>query len=79
MTASEFEAAGLYDPNAPNAAEQLELLEWLAARGVTIEQMRAALGRSPLSGLAGDLALRPGDRYTLAQVAERAGVPIERV
>jgi adenylate cyclase len=79
MTATEFEAAGLYDPNAPDAAGQLELLEWLSARGVTIEQMRAARGRSPLSGLAGDLALRPGERYTLAQVAERAGVPIERV
>ena len=81
MTAAEFEAAGLYDPKAPNAADRLELLEWLAARGVTVEQMvRAArtIGHS-LSGLAGDLALRPGERYTLAQVAERAGVPIERV
>jgi adenylate cyclase len=79
MTATEFEAAGLYDPKAPNAADRLELLEWLAARGVTVEQMaRAARGHS-LSGLAGDLALRPGERYTLAQVAERAGVPIERV
>jgi len=79
MTASEFEAAGLYDPNAPNAADRLELLEWLAARGVTVEQMTRAAPGASLSGLAGDLALRPGDRYTLAQVAERAAIPIERV
>jgi hypothetical protein len=38
MTAAEFEAAGLYDPQAPNAPDRLELLEWLAARGVTVEQ-----------------------------------------
>ena len=80
MTAAEFEAAGLYDPKAPDAPGRLELLEWLAARGVTVEQMARAVRRhSPLSGLAGDLVLRPGERYTLAQVAERAGVPIERV
>jgi adenylate cyclase len=80
MTATAFEAAGLYDPQAPNAADRLELLEWLAARGVTVEQMVARAARGHLlGGLAGDLALRPGERYTLTQVAERAGVPIERV
>jgi adenylate cyclase len=79
MTAVEFEAAGLYDPQAPNAPDRLELLEWLAARGVTVAQMARAIREHSLSGLAGELALRPGERYTLAQVAERAGVPIERV
>jgi adenylate cyclase len=79
MTASEFEAAGLYDPKAPNAADRLELLEWLAARGVTVEQMARAARVASLGGLAGDLALRPGERYTPAQAAELAGVPIERV
>jgi Adenylate cyclase regulatory domain/Sigma-70, region 4 len=79
MTAAEFEAAGLYDPKAPNAPDRLELLEWLAARGVTVAQMARATRGHSLSGLAGELALRSGERYTLAQVAERAGVPIERV
>ena len=78
MTAAEFEAAGLYDPQAPSASDRLELLEWLAARGVTVEQMARAARGHALSGLAGELALRPGERYTLAQVAERAGVSIER-
>jgi class 3 adenylate cyclase len=79
MNAADFEAAGLYDPKAPNAAERLELLEWLAARGTTLEQMVRAARERSLSGLAGDLALRPGARYTLTQVAERAGISPERV
>ena len=31
-----LEAAGLYDPAAPNAAERLELLEWLLAQRLTV-------------------------------------------
>ena len=78
MTAAEFQAAGLYDPAAPPA--RLELLEWLAAQGVTLADMREAQLRwGALSGLAGDLALRAGERLTLAEVAARSGMSPERI
>src|SRR5438445_8946538 len=78
MTAAEFRAAGLYDPAAPPA--RLELLEWLAAQGVTLADMREAQLRwGALSGLAGDLALRAGERLTLAEVAARSGMSPERI
>ena len=79
MDATEFEAAGLYDPRAPNAAERLALLRWMAARGLTREQMVRALRHGSLTGLAGDLALRPGGRLTLAELAARVGSTPERV
>jgi class 3 adenylate cyclase len=77
---AEYQAAGLYDPAAPNAAERLALLEWLAARGVTIEQMKRS--RRPggaLTGLAGDLMMNPGAHLRLAELAARAGLTVDRV
>jgi hypothetical protein len=49
MDARDFETAGLYDPSAPRAAERLELLQWLAARGVGLDQMVAADRASTLT------------------------------
>ena len=74
MTATDFEAAGLYDPRAANAAERLELLEWLAARGVTLEEMAQASRSGGLTGVAGDRVLQRGPRYTLAELSERSGL-----
>ena len=81
MNTADLEAAGLYDPRAANAADRLALLEWLAARGVTLEQMVAAARERlrTLTGLAGDLALRPGVSLTLAQLAARTGLAEERI
>jgi adenylate cyclase len=79
MDVTAFEAAGLYDPQAPDAAERLELLEWLASRGTTIEQMVYAARQSSLVGLAGDLALRPIPTLTLAELAARVGLPAEQI
>ncbi len=79
MDAAAFEAAGLYDPQAPNAAERLELLEWLASQGATIEQMVYAEREASLVGLAGDLALRPIPNLTLADLATRVGLPAEQI
>jgi adenylate cyclase len=77
---AEYEAAGLYDPGAPNAAERFELLEWLTARGVTIEQMvHAKRPGATLTGLAADLMLNPGAHLRLAEVAARAGVTPDQV
>ncbi len=79
MDAGAFQAAGLYDPSAPNAADRLALLEWLAARGITIEQMVRAHRETSLTGLAGDLALNPGRRLDAAELAARIGWTTEQV
>jgi class 3 adenylate cyclase len=79
MDAADFEAAGLYDPKAPNAAERLELLEWLASRGLTIEQMVVANREASLTGLAADEILHQGGLYTIADVVVRTGLSAERV
>jgi adenylate cyclase len=72
-------ARGLYDPAAPNAPERLELLTWLTELGVTVEQMVTAEERGRLSGLAGDLAMRPGNRLTEEQVADRTGMTVNDI
>jgi class 3 adenylate cyclase len=80
MGAADFEAAGLYDPAAPDAADRLALLEWMAGRGISIEQMVHAEREQGLTGLAGDLALHPpGPLLTLAELASRVGVSPERL
>src|SRR5262245_35774616 len=79
MTAADYRAAGLYDPGAPDAADRLALLEWLAARGVTLAQMVEAARDASLSGLAGDLALRPGRRTTARDLAREYGLTVEQV
>jgi len=78
-TAAEFQAAGLYDPAAPGAADRLALLEWLVQQDISIEQMRAHEPARSLITLAGDLVVRPGRRMTIAEAARRAGAPPELV
>ena len=75
-TITEYQAAGLYDPTAPNAAERLALLQRLSGRGVSIDQMlrRSRRPGGTLTGLAGDLMVNPGAHLRLAEVAERAGL-----
>lgn len=55
-----WQVAGLYDPAARNAADRLAVLEFLAARGATVDEMveADAVGRLPV--LAGALARREG-------------------
>ena len=79
MDAAEYEARGLFDPKAPNAADRLALLEWLADRGLSIEQMVEAAVANRLTAVAGDLALRPGERLTMLEVAESTGLTVEQV
>jgi class 3 adenylate cyclase len=84
MTPAEIaalQAAGVYDPAAPNAADRLALLEWLAAQGASVDAMIASGRRgATLTGLAGDLALRgPDARLTLREVADLAGMAPERI
>jgi adenylate cyclase len=79
MTAAEFEAAGLYDPRAPHAADRLAFLEWLVGQGATVAQIVAAHRRGALAELASDLKLRPGPRLTAREVARRNGLTVEQV
>src|SRR5262249_7425929 len=77
---AEYEAAGLYDPRAPNAAERLELLEGLAARGGAHAQKEGAhRPGGTLTGLAADLTINPGAHLKLAELADRAGLTVEQV
>ncbi len=79
LDVDELVAAGLYDPGAPDAVEQLNLLRLLEARGGTIEQMVRANEAGRLSRLAAELlVVSEPDRYTAAEVAARAGVGVDR-
>lgn len=79
MDAEEYESLGLYDPDAPNAADRLALLEWLTEQGISIELIVDAHERGHLTGLAGDLALRPGERMTAEDLAEATSLTVEDI
>lgn len=72
-------AAGLLDPSSPCADERIELLDWLTARGLTIEQMAEANGRGQLIVAAADLDLRSGPRCSARVAAERIGATVEAI
>jgi len=74
-----WRAAGLYDPDAPDAAERLELLEHLSTIGITDEEMVAANVQGQLITAGADKML-VGDRtLTAVDVARAEGVPVEKV
>lgn len=74
MTTAELQALGLYDPAAPDAAEQLAVLQYLLELGATEGELRESAGDLP--GLAYALVLRdPGPRRTRAELAALASVP----
>lgn len=72
-------AAGLLDPASGSAAGRVELLTWLAERGLTIEEMVDADRCGQLNSLAGDRALRPGLRLTPGELAARVGIDVSMV
>jgi class 3 adenylate cyclase len=72
LTVAEFQALGLYDPGAPDAAHLLELLEYLVTLGATADDLVAY--RDELPGLATVVAISGGGALTLAEAAERSGV-----
>jgi adenylate cyclase len=76
---AEYEARGLYDPSAPNAGDRLALLEWLADRGLGVDEMVDAAATGRLTAIAGDLALRPGNRLTMPEVADETGLTVEEI
>ncbi|MFN2427079.1 MAG: adenylate cyclase regulatory domain-containing protein [Candidatus Binatia bacterium] len=77
MNPTDYQAAGLYDPTSPNAAERLELLEWLTGRNITIRQMQQANARGQLPFVASTAIMRPGPYLTQQQLADRLGITNE--
>ncbi len=74
----DFDAAGLLDGlEGHERAARLELLERLAADGVSLEELQAAVTEDRLVLLPLERAL--GARYTASEVAERAGLDVDRV
>jgi adenylate cyclase len=67
----ELVRAGVYDPDAPGAADRLELIRYVLERGATLEEVALSSG---LGDLALNLTLRPGSTLTVADVTVRAGI-----
>jgi class 3 adenylate cyclase len=77
---AEWEAAGLYRPEAEGAEERRELLDYLSARGATVAQMVEAHRAGGLPGVAGELAVGQGRAsLSLEEMAGRAGIGLERL
>lgn len=81
MDLDDWSAAGLYDPDVPDAADRCALLEFLAERGATLDDMVEAAQTGGLVALAGDLnrRTRMGPRLSAVEVAAAAGVSVELV
>jgi adenylate cyclase len=78
VTKAELRRRGLYDPKAEGAAARLELLEFLAESGVTVDEMVEANSRGRLVGVLFDRAVGiGGERLTLAQVAAQALLSVD--
>ena len=77
MDITEFEAAGLYDPDAPDALDRLALLRHLAAQGISVDAMRSAAAVGSLHAAASDVSVRPGERRTVEQIAAAAGLSVD--
>ena len=69
--ADELERLDVYDPQAPDAADHLELIRYVLALGATLEDVTTAAN---LGELALDLTLRPRGPLTLGEAAAAAGI-----
>jgi class 3 adenylate cyclase len=75
-TPEELAVAGIYDPDDELAPDRLELIRYLLDLGATVDELVAAYPDLPQ--VASSRALRgAGPRYTHAEAAELAGVPLE--
>lgn len=72
-------AAGLYDPDRPDGAERLALLEYVASLGVDLDTMVAYNARGTLGRAATDHVLRPRPTLTRDEAAAAAGLEPEQV
>jgi adenylate cyclase len=77
---SEFERVGLYDPNSADADQRRELLEYLVANHVSIDEMLTADGENRLPFIVGDREVSPGPHeLTIDEVATRIDLPTDTV
>ncbi|HXQ43177.1 MAG TPA: adenylate/guanylate cyclase domain-containing protein [Acidimicrobiales bacterium] len=80
MDVAALMAAGLYDPDAPTAADRLALLEYLVGRGATVAEMVEADADGVLFALSAYLAaFAPVERLPLSDVAARSGTSVDGI
>src|SRR6185437_5505156 len=79
MNADDFASLRLYDPDAPDADDQLALLRYLVDLGATSDDLVLHHEQDQLAGLATVLALRGGPGLTLGEVAERSSLDEDHV
>lgn len=80
MTEGDLEAAGLYDPTSPDAADRRELLTYLLDEGCTIEELVAADASRRLVAAAADARLRGHQPpITADELAALAGIDADDV
>jgi adenylate cyclase len=79
LSVKELMAAGLYDPQASDAEQRLDLLRVLERRGAGLAEMTRAHGGGRLQRLAAELLVY-GDveRLTADEVSTQAGVEVDR-
>jgi adenylate cyclase len=72
-----WEAAGLYDADAPDAVERRELLEYLASLGLSVDDVADAAARRRIGQLAADKILfgDAGPTLTIRDIAARVDLP----
>src|SRR5690606_5054655 len=71
----DFIAAGLYDPDAPDAAQRLALLEYLVDIGASIPEIVQASAEGGILSMAAFRTLATGrDRFTFSETAYQAGI-----
>jgi len=77
--AEEFEAAGIYDPAAPNAEDRLATLRFLEDLGATTPQLVRAVRQGRMPALAAELAIAPGPLRTFEEAAQRTGLTVDAI
>jgi len=60
----------------PAAADRVALVDFLDARGATVDEMIEACRTGDLPGLAGDLLVNPRGTLTLREISERLDLPL---
>ena len=73
-----WSAAGLWDPEAPDAQVRGALLDYLESLGANVERMARAEAEGELVALGLDMLLEDGG-LTVEQLATRMGVPVHEV
>lgn len=71
-----YEAAGLFDPAAPDAEDRFATLDFLASRGASVDRMVAAETETNLLSLGLDIVLESGT-LSAEDLARRTSTPVE--